>query len=153
MVSTAGSRRLSVAIAALLFVLVLGLPAPSMADCPGKIENGARVDVTLDFDTGTIHVSPESVTIYLQEGEGKPGRVCWAVHGLGKEHTLHIAGKPGEQSFFPSAERTVKQARDFADSGRPGQAGTWRYELRVTQDGVDGNVLVKDPEVIIRPGG
>ena len=105
-----------------------------MANVPDAPGNHAGVSLTLDFANGKIVADPPTVTIYMREGPGKPGRVRWVVTNLGAGQTVHIAGKTGQPDMFPQAERTITLPRTFANSGGPARKGNWRYDLWVTEE-------------------
>ena len=138
--------RLGTLLLALALVGVAPLMAQSGPDCP---PNSVAIAVTFDASAGTVAVDKPSVEI-VRPGQGEGATtVCWNVEGLADGQTLHIEGKDGDDSYFPSLERTVTPPRSVARSGVPAKAGTWRYGLRVTDEG--GATLAHlDPEVIIK---
>lgn len=144
----------------LLIISLLAFGTPSAfaqanenaPDCPPSF---ARVDVTVVADQPVeepLTVDPESVTVYLQ-GEGRAHQVCWLVHGLEEDQTLHIQGKEEQGDLFPDLERTVTLPRDTARSGLPAAAGTWLYELWISVEGSEGRLHFTDPEVIVEDEG
>lgn len=137
--------RLMLAIAA----LVIAAPDATAVDCPGTMTNAAQVKLTVDFEAGKILVDPEKVTIYLHEGEGKPGRVCWVAQNLSEDQIIHLDGKEGQTDPFPHRDPRIRQPPGFAQSGRPAAGGTWQYRLWLTVEGSEDPQLVTDPEVII----
>ena len=139
--------------ALVLAALMAGALPAAAIDCPGSVQNAAQVSLTLDPEHGKIVADPPTVTIYMQEGKDKPGRVCWVVQNLGEGQTLHIASKEGQPDTFPDAERTITLLRTFANSGWPARAGKWLYELWITEEGKEGKLLLTDPEVVVGGGG
>lgn len=142
-------RTLGATLVAVLFLLSLcavPLAAQGGADCP---DNSTVVAVTFDAGAGTVGVDKASVEIVLPGGGQGATTVCWRVSGLESGQTLHIGGKDGDDSYFPSLERSVTPPRTLARSGVPAKAGTWTYGLSVTNS--EGATLATlDPEIIIK---
>ena len=140
------SSRIVLSLALFAWWATAPLGAQGDPPCP---PNSAAVTLTVDLDGGEIRVDPWSVEI-VRPGKGDGATsVCWQVAGLGSGHTLVLEGKAGDESYFPSLERTVKHPRSSARSGAPAKAGTWRYQLRLT-DAEGATLLTLDPEVIIK---
>ena len=85
-----------IGVAAISLVVSVSGALSQGQNCPDGSENVTRVDITVDYEAGQIIVEPESTTIYLNEGPGNPGRVCWIVHELEDGQTLHIQAKPDQ---------------------------------------------------------
>ena len=131
---------------------------PSPADtCP---EHFAQVHLRVEPDAEPLTVDPESVEIYrCHEGHGGPPvpcdkgkaeQVCWIIDGLEEGWSLHLKGKGAKPNLFPG-ERRIRYPRTVMRSGQPTGAGTWRYELWITEEGGgDKKLHYTDPEVIIR---
>ena len=129
---------------------LLSLPVSAgPPSCEGD-ESFAQVSISVDHGAKKITVSPDEVTIYLDDSDG-PGMVCWVVANLAEKTTLHIADKEGQEGYFPSAAWRLTKAGNIAGSGRPSKAGRWEYKLRVTEGGE--SLYSLDPTVIIEGGG
>ena len=148
------SRRVSpvgISLVATLVLVATGVTqAQEAQSCPDGSANVTRIEVNIDYDGGKINVSVDPATIYMEEGPGRPGRVCWVVENLQQGLTLHIESKD-DDSFFPQMKHRIQAENSFANSGRPAKAGSWGYSLRV--EGSEGQVAFTDPEVIIVGGG
>ena len=135
------------------WLLALVLTSSTLASaepCKEDAKSAARVDISLDWENSSVAVDPELVEIYLSTGPDKVNRVCWVVDGLQDGQTLQIEAKPDQEEFFPSLERNIKFPKDFANSGRPAQAGTWTYNVVVVNDAGE-ELLRLDPGVDIKP--
>ena len=144
----------TVALSALCAAAVLATAFPAgAAECPPEVKNAAKVSITLDFETGKMTVAPDPVTIYLTEGADRPGTVCWVVENLGEKQTLHIEAKEGQPNLFPSTTWMMTKTKDWADSGKPTAAGSWKYQLWITEEGHSGKLFPTDPEIIINGTG
>ena len=130
------------------------ITAEQPENCPGA-KNYSKVEISLDYQEKKITVNPDPATIYVDEGPGKAGRVCWVVADIYESHTLHIKRKANQKDRFPNAEKRITSSKKFANSGNPtkhAEDESWLYELSVKEK--DGKVVLsKDPEVIIKGGG
>ncbi len=134
-------------VCAIIFLLASGVALAQGQQCPDGSTNVARVELHVQAESETVDVSPESVTIEMDDRRG-PSRVCWVADELPQGWTIHIEG---EEGFFPGRQRTIRPESLFANSGRPKKAGIWVYEVNL--EGPEGQTISVDPEVIINKGG
>ncbi len=136
-----------------LAAAVLGAVPAQAADCPESIKDPVQVSITIDFDKGTITVSPDPATIYKDPKTGQASVVCWVVQDVGEKQSVEVEAKADQPDIFSSSKFTMTKTSYYADSGKPSQTGTWSYSVKVFQDGVKDPILTLDPQIVIDTGG
>ena len=127
------SQALSLTSLALAVLAAASIASAQDQRCPDGDTKVARVDVTIDYDNGTVSVSPSSVEVYLVEGPERPSRVCWVISQLRDGDELVLVDKDASAAdFFPGLKRTITSRAAFANSGNPAKAGTWDDNLEGT---------------------